>query len=198
MRAKEIEDLLSSVPDPTADESNFSLHMRKKGSTPEDFVAVKTKLDNGIHDFNKLFKSLELPQEEPCPYAEALDKFKEVSEYTNDVVVTSVLLCYIRNAMCRKPGGQDVRKNLAVVLASIKDRDQTAVPVKFQEEAKFMLNSFGDSKPPKDSKPSSCGLGEADTEPSPPTGTAKRPRSSAAAGRGKAAKAVAKAKLTPS
>ena len=42
MRAKEIEDLLSSVPDPTADESNFSLHMRKKGCTPQDFVAQRT------------------------------------------------------------------------------------------------------------------------------------------------------------
>ena len=157
--ANEIEELLSVVPDPSADESNFALGMRKQGCTPEDFVAPKNNMDNTSASYAM-----------PCSFRKTcrarIDKFKEVTAYANDVVVTAVMICYVRNAMCRKPCGQDQWKNPGVVLASIKARDETAVPAKFQEEAQFILDAFGDSKPPKDSKPS-----EADTEPSSPTGS---------------------------
>ena len=78
---------------------------------------------------------------------------------------------------------------LGVVLASVKARDQTAVPVKFQEEAQLTFDSFTDSKL------SSSGLEEDGTEAAPPTSTAQRPRSKAAAGRSRAA---AKPELKPS
>ena len=106
---------------------------------------------------------------------------EEVYGYANDVVATSVLVCYIGSPVCRQPGGKDMRQNLKQVLASVKMRGKTSVPMKFQDEAQLILDSFRDSK--------ETGQAAEASEPTPPV---KRPRGkSAAAGGGKAAKAKA-------
>ena len=65
-------ELLAAIPDPVAEEGNFTLRMQNKGCTPEDFVSMRQKLDSGIADFKKLRQALQVPQETPCPWETAV------------------------------------------------------------------------------------------------------------------------------
>ena len=150
---------------------------------------MKGKLDSGISDFKKMRDTLQVPQESPespCPWDEAVANSEEVSEYANDLVVTSVLLCYIRNTALRQPGAQELRRNLAEVMASVNVKGKTSVPEKLREEAQLVLDSF------KDAKLSSGGSSLPSAPPNVAAEKGKRPRSAAATGP-KAKKAKAKA-----